>query len=157
MIGWLLALMPAVARRWVLRLPVTLLPFALAAGIYLVLRRADGRRRRPPRSPSCCCRPTSGRLHHHRHAAHFLCFASVFAFWLGIVRRSEAGRRSPAHFGLAFLSKYFAVLLGLAYVAYVAFSSPRAARWRALALVVCSLPFCFASTSGGTTNTAGRT
>src|SRR5437899_5636223 len=43
--------------------------------------------------------------------------------------------------GLAFLSKYFAVLLGLAYVAYVAFS-PRGQRdWRALALVVlCSLP-----------------
>src|SRR2546427_2124164 len=67
----------------------------------------------------------------------FFCFASAFAFWLGIVRRSAGWHTLAGVFlGLAFLSKYFAVLLGLAYVVHVALS-PRGQRdWRALALVV---------------------
>jgi 4-amino-4-deoxy-L-arabinose transferase-like glycosyltransferase len=73
----------------------------------------------------------------------FFCFASALAFWLGIARRSPGWQALAGVFlGLAFLSKYFAVLLGFAYVAYVVLS-PRGRRdWRALALVVlCSLPF----------------
>jgi len=145
MIGWLLALLLKLSRaEWVLRLPVTLLPFALAAGIYVVLRRADETKAAlaalafmllPANVWSVFITTDTPLI--------FFCFASAFAFWLGIVRRSAGWHALAGVFlGLAFLSKYFAVLLGLAYVVHVALS-PRGQRdWRALALVVlCSLPF----------------
>src|SRR5258708_11740380 len=48
MIGWLLALLLKLSRaEWVLRLPVTLLPFALAAGIHPVLRGAGAKKATP--------------------------------------------------------------------------------------------------------------
>src|SRR5207247_1081481 len=58
------------------------------------------------------------------------------------VARRMAAAPAGVFLGLAFLSKYFAVLLGFAYVVHVALS-PRGQRdWRALALVVLSsLPF----------------
>jgi len=145
MIGWLLALLLKLSRaEWVLRLPVTLLPFALAAGIYFVLRRLDEMKAAlaalafmllPANVWSVFITTDTPLI--------FFSFASAFAFWLGIVRRSPGLQALAGVFlGLAFLSKYFAVLLGLAYVAHVALS-PRGQRdWRALALVVlCSLPF----------------
>jgi hypothetical protein len=145
MIGWLLYVMLKLSRaEWVLRLPVTLLPFALAAGIYLVLRRAD-----PMKAALAALAfmllPANvwGVFITTDTPLIFFCFASAFAFWLGIVRRSAGWHALAGVFlGLAFLSKYFAVLLGLAYVAHLALS-PRGQRdWRALALVVlCSLPF----------------
>jgi len=145
MIGWLLALLLKLSRaEWVLRLPVTLLPFALAAGIYAVLRRADETKAAlaalafmllPANVWSVFITTDTPLI--------FFCFASAFALWLGIVRPSAGWHALAGVFlGLAFLSKYFAVLLGLAYVVHVALS-PRGQRdWRALALVVlCSLPF----------------
>ena len=145
MIGWLLYLMLKLSSaEWVLRLPVTLLPFALAAGIYLVLRRADETKAAlaalafmllPANVWSVFITTDTPLI--------FFCFASAFAFWLGVVKKAPRWQALAGVFlGLAFLSKYFAVLLGLAYVAYVALS-PRGQRdWRGLALVVlCSLPF----------------
>src|SRR5712664_351771 len=145
MIGWLLALLLKLSHaEWVLRLPVTLMPFALAAGIYVVLRRADETKAAlaglafmllPANVWSVFITTDTPLI--------IFCFASAFAFWLGIVRRSAGWHALAGVFlGLAFLSKYFAVLLGLAYVVHVALS-PRGQRdWRALALVVlCSLPF----------------
>ncbi|TMH48716.1 MAG: glycosyltransferase family 39 protein, partial [Betaproteobacteria bacterium] len=145
MIGWLLALLLKLSRaEWVLRLPVTLLPFALAAGIYVVLRRTDETKAAlaalafmllPANVLSVFITTDTPLI--------LFCFASAFAFWLGIVRRSAGWHALAGVFlGLTFLSKYFAVLLGLAYVVHVALS-PRGQRdWRALALVVlCSLPF----------------
>lgn len=146
MIGWLLYLMLKLSRaEWVLRLPVTLLPFALAAGIYLVLRRAD-ETKAALAALAFMLLPANvwGVFITTDTPLIFFCFASVFAFWRGIVRRSPGWQAlAGAFLGLAFLSKYFAVVLGLTYVAYVAFS-PRGQRdWRGLALVVlCSLPFC---------------
>jgi len=68
----------------------------------------------------------SERLYHTDTPLIFFSFASVFAFWLGIARRSPGWQALAGVFlGLAFLSKYFAVLLGLAYVAML--RSPRAA------------------------------
>ncbi len=145
MIGWLLALLLKLSRaEWLLRLPVTLLPFALAAGIYLVLRRAD-ETKAALAALAFMLLPANvwGAFITTDTPLIFFCFASAFAFRLGIVRRAPGWHALAGIFlGLAFLSKYFAVLLGLAYVAYLAFS-PRGQRdWRALALVVlCSLPF----------------
>jgi dolichyl-phosphate-mannose-protein mannosyltransferase len=145
MIGWLMYLLLKVSSaQWFLRLPVTLLPFALAAGVYFVLRRADETKALLaalafmllPVNVCAVFITTDTPLI-------FFSFASVFAFWLGVTRKAAAWQAlAGAFLGLAFLSKYFAVLLGLAYVAYV-LSSPRGQRdWRGLALVViCSLPF----------------
>jgi Dolichyl-phosphate-mannose-protein mannosyltransferase len=145
MIGWLLHVMLKVSSaQWVLRLPVTLLPFALAAGVYSVLRRADENKALLaalafvllPVNVCAVFITTDTPLI-------FFSFASAYAYWLGLVRKQPAWQAlAGAFLGLAFLSKYFAVLLGLAYVAYV-LASPRGQRdWRGLGLVVaCSLPF----------------
>jgi dolichyl-phosphate-mannose-protein mannosyltransferase len=145
MIGWLLYLLHRLSNSpWLLRLPVTLLPFAIAAGVYAVLRRSDESKAALaalafmllPANVWAVLITTDTPLV-------FLTFASVLAFWLGLVRKSPAWQAlAGAFLGLAFLSKYIAVLLGLAYVVYTVFS-PRGQRdWRALALVVlCSLPF----------------
>src|SRR5438445_12409632 len=145
MIGWLLALLLKLSRaEWVLRLPVTLLPFALAPGIYPVLRRADETKAELAALAFMLLPANVWSVFITTDTPLILfCFASAFTFWLGIVRRAPGWQALAGVFlGLAFLSKYFAVLLGLAYVAYVAFS-PRGQRdWRALALVVlCSIPF----------------
>src|SRR5438552_13636722 len=145
MIGWLLALLLKLSRaEWVLRLPVTLLPFALAAGIHRMLRGAD-ETKAALAALAFILLPANvwGVLITTDTPLIFFCFASAFAFWLGIVRRSARWQALAGIFlGLAFLSKYFAVLLGLSSGAHVALS-PRGQRdWRALALVVlCSLPF----------------
>ena len=145
MIGWLLYLLHRLSNSpWLLRLPVTLLPFAIAAGVYAVLRRSDESKAALaalafmllPANVWAVLITTDTPLV-------FLIFASVLAFWLGLVRKSPAWQAlAGAFLGLAFLSKYIAVLLGLAYLVYTVFS-PRGQRdWRALALVVlCSLPF----------------
>jgi hypothetical protein len=145
MIGWLLYLMHGISNAaWVLRLPVTLLPFALAAGVYFVVRRADETKAAlaalafmllPPNVWAVLITTDTPLI--------FFSFASALAFWLGLVRKAPAWQAlAGAFLGLAFLSKYFAVLLGLAYVVYTV-CSPRGQRdWRGLALVViCALPF----------------
>ncbi|MGB5082969.1 MAG: glycosyltransferase family 39 protein [Burkholderiales bacterium] len=145
MIGWLLALLLRLSHAvWLLRLPVTLLSFALAAGIYLALRRSD-ETRAALAAFAFLLLPANvwGVFITTDTPLILFSFASAFAFWRGLERRSAGWQALAGVFlGLAFLSKYFAVLLGLAYVAYVAFS-PRGERdWRGLALVVlCSLPF----------------
>ena len=145
MIGWLLYLLLKLSQaEWLLRLPVTLLPFALAAGIYLVLRRAD-ETKAALAALAFMLLPANvwGVFITTDTPLIFFCFASVFAFWLGIVRRSPGWYAlAGAFLGLAFLSKYFAVLLGLAYVGYLVLSPSGQRDWRAPALVVlCSLPF----------------
>src|SRR5437773_12580754 len=119
MIGWLMYLLLKVSSaQWVLRLPVTLLPFALAAGVYFVLRRADENKALLaalafmllPVNVCAVFITTDTPLI-------FFSFASVLAFWLGVTRKAPAWQALAGVFlGLAFLSKYFAVLLGLAYV-----------------------------------------
>jgi len=145
MIGWLLYLLHRFSdAAWLLRLPVTLLPFALAAGVYFVLRGADEIKAALaalafmllPANVWAVLITTDTPLI-------FFSFASVLAFWLGISRKAPAWQAlAGAFLGLAFLSKYFAVLLGLAYVVYTVFSPREQRDWRGLALVVlCSLPF----------------
>src|SRR5258706_5900012 len=97
MIGWLLALLLQLSRaEWVLRLPVTLLPFALAAGIFFVLRRLDEMKAAlaalafmllPANVWSVFITTDTPLI--------FFSFASAFAFWLGIVRRSPGWQGPP--------------------------------------------------------------
>jgi len=70
-------------------------------------------------------------------------FASMAAYALAVRRRSFAlCAVAGIALGLAFLSKYFAVLVGLAYVVYVAAIRREARAWRELAVVVaCAVPF----------------
>ena len=145
MIGWLLYLVHRVSSAtWFLRLPVTLLPFALAAGVYFALRRADETKARLaalafmllPANVWPVLITTDTPLI-------FFTFASVLAYWRGLAGRAPGWQAiAGAFLGLAFLSKYFAVLLGLAYLVFTA-CSPRGQRdWRGLVLVVVgSLPF----------------
>ena len=145
MVGWLLYLLHRVSgATWFLRLPVTLLPFALAAGVYLALRREDETKALIaalafmllPANVWPVLITTDTPLI-------FFTFASVLAYWRGLGGKAPGWQAlAGAFLGLAFLSKYFAVLLGLAYVVHTA-CSPRGQRdWRGLAIVVvCSLPF----------------
>jgi len=145
MIGWLFWLMLKVSSAvWWLRLPVTLLPFALAAGVYCVLRRIDeGKAALAALAFLLLPANVWAVLITTDTPLILLSFASVLAFWLGLEKKSMPWQALAGVFlGLAFLSKYFAVLLGLAYIVYT-ISAPRGQRdWRALALVViCALPF----------------
>src|SRR5207247_1576374 len=127
---------------------------AAAAGDPAALRARGGN---PPHAARCgrneggprrarlhsAARQRLGRSHHDRHAAHFLLLRLGVRLLAGDrPALSRLVRACGVFLGLAFLSKYFAVLLGFAYVVHVALS-PRGQRdWRALALVVLSsLPF----------------
>src|SRR5207237_289700 len=68
-------------------------------------------------------------------------FASVaFAFRASKTERARDFALAGAMLGLAFLSKYFAVVLGMAEAAFFLVHRPR--RWRGLVLLVlCALPF----------------
>jgi dolichyl-phosphate-mannose-protein mannosyltransferase len=151
MVGWLLYLLLKLSSaEWVLRLPATLLPLVLASGIYFVLRRADELKARLA-ALAFLLLPVNvvNVLIATDTPLALFSFASALAYWLGITRRSLAWHAAAGAFlGLAFLSKYFAVLLGLAYVVHVALS-PRGQRdWRSLAVVVlCALPFAAVNTA----------
>jgi dolichyl-phosphate-mannose-protein mannosyltransferase len=145
MVGWLLALLlRASAEPWVLRLASTLLPTALAAGIFLALRRRD-EERAAWAAFAFLLLPVSvwNVLITTDIPLVFFSFASALCFRAALERRSLAWYAAAgALLGAAFLSKYFAVLLGLAYVVHV-LATPRAERdWRGLAVTVaCALPF----------------
>src|SRR5262247_1314220 len=72
----------------------------------------------------------------------FFSFLSLAAFALGVQRRSRAlVFAAGVALGLAFLSKYFAVLLGFAYLVFT-LAVRREGRWRDLAIVAAAaLPF----------------
>ncbi len=66
----------------------------------------------------------------------FFSFLSLAAFALGVQRGSSAlFVAAGAALGLAFLSKYFAVMLGLGYLVFTVLV-PRPGRWRDLAIVL---------------------
>lgn len=145
MVGWLLyGLLKLSSAEWVLRLPATVLPFAIAAGIYFILRRADEIKAALAALAFVLLPVNVMNVFITTDTPLVLfSFASALAYWLGTTRRALLWHAAAGIFlGLAFLSKYFAVLLGLAYVAHVALS-PRGERdWRSLVVVLlCSLPF----------------
>jgi len=145
MIGWLLALLLRLSwSEWVLRLPVVLLPLAVAAGIYAALVRRDPERALLAVAAYLLVPINVWNVFITTDTPLILfSFFSALAFWQAVLRRSLAlYALAGALLGLAFLSKYFAVLLAVVYLAYVA-CSPRAQRnWAGLALTAaCALPF----------------
>src|SRR5258705_584771 len=91
MIGWLLALLLKLSRaEWVLRLPVTLLPFALAAGIYFVLRRVD-EMKAALAALAFMLLPANvwGVFVTTDMPLIFFCFASAFSYWRRILPGSD--------------------------------------------------------------------
>ena len=148
MVGWWLAPLLAVSdAESVVRLPALLLPPALA----LLARQA--------------LRAWFGALPAQADLAGVLLLLAPLSVWnvlittdtplslfalaslLLFARAAQTGRAAAylgagACLGLAFLSKYFAVLLGMAYFAWAVFSPDVRTRWRGLGLVVlAALPF----------------
>jgi hypothetical protein len=145
MVGWLLALLLRFSdAEWVLRLPAVLEPALAALAVWFALKRVD-RDRALLAALALLLVPV--------HVWNVfittdtpLALASVLsglAFWRAIESRSRCWYAAAGVLlGLAFLSKYFAALLGLAYFAYVLLS-PRGERdWRGLVITfACAAPF----------------
>lgn len=145
MIGWLLAVLLHLSwSEWVLRLPVVLLPFAVAAGIYAALVRRDADKALLAAAGYLLVPINVWNVFITTDTPLILfSFFSALAFWQAGLRRSLLlYALAGALLGLAFLSKYFAVLLAVVFLAYV-LGSPRSQRhWAGLALTaVCALPF----------------
>ncbi len=158
MVGWLLAALLQLSHaKLVLRLPAVVLPALIAIGMAGLVR---GLARRGPGAGS---EADAERLGYAAALAWllvpaqvlnvavttdtplaFFSFLSLAAFALGVQRESRAlFVAAGAALGLAFLSKYFAVMLGLGVLAFTVFV-PRPGRWRDLAIVVAAAaPFAF--------------
>ena len=145
MIGWLLALLLKFSwSEWVLRIPVALLPLAVAAGIYAALGRFDAEKALLaavaylllPLNVWNVFITTDTPLI-------FFSFFSALAFWQAGLRRAwYLYALSGALLGLALLSKYFAVLLALVFLACVLVSPRERRNWNGLAVTAaCALPF----------------
>jgi hypothetical protein len=144
MIGWLLApLLRLSWSEWVLRLPVVLMPYLIAAGVYAALQGRDAEKAALAAAAYLLVPINVWNVFITTDTPLILLsFFSALAFWQATLRRSlSLHALAGALLGLAFLSKYFAVLLGLVYLVYVA-SSPRTERnWRGLAITLgCALP-----------------
>ena len=163
MVGWLLALLLRISDApWLLRLPITLLPAAMALVLHAVLRqRADAGADADADGGDRAALAAIGLLLMPVHVWDvfittdtplvFWSFLSGLAFWRAHVGPGDArgdnrksGGRDSAWFiaagvflGLAFLSKYFAVLLGVAFLGVVLASPRGQRRWRGL-LITCA-------------------
>ena len=145
MVGWLLALLLQLSRaEWVLRLPVIVLPALVAYAMLCYLRRTDEARAYaaalaflllPANVWNVLITTDTPLILFSFLSA--LCFAAA-------LQRASLWRYAAAgvFLGLAFLSKYFAVLLGLAYFAFVLMQPAGRRDWRGLAiLIAAALPF----------------
>jgi hypothetical protein len=145
MVGWLLALLAPVSRSaWFLRLPAVFLPLAIALGMYLALRSHDPRRALYAALAFLLLPLNVWNVFITTDTPLVLfCFFAGLAWWKARERRS-AGWHVVAGvlLGLAFLSKYFAVLLAVAFIADAA-AAPREERaWRGLGVtLLAALPF----------------
>lgn len=147
MIGWWLAVLTRISEApWVLRLPATLLPAVMALVLYRVLRRID------QVGEDKAALAAIGLLLVPIHVWNIFVttdaplvlfsFLSGLAFWRATLE--ERGLRWHAwagvFLGLACLSKYFAALLGLAFLVHVLLSGRR--NWTGLAvLYAAAAPF----------------
>ena len=156
MVGWLLAALVQLAHaKLVLRLPAVVLPALIAIGMAWLVRALA------PAGPGPASEADAERLGFAAALAWllvpaqvlnvaittdtplaFFSFLSLAAFALGVHRGSRALlAASGAALGLAFLSKYFAVMLGLGFLVFTILV-PRQRRWRDLAIViVAAAPF----------------
>ena len=145
MIGWLLAPLLKISwAEWLLRLPVVVLPVLVAAGVYAALAARDREKALLAASAYLLLPINVWNVFITTDTPLIaLSFYSALAYWQAGLRRSAPLYAcAGALLGLAFLSKYFAVLLGLVYLA-CEIASPRGQRsWRGFALAcACALPF----------------
>ena len=144
MVGWLLALLaPLSTAEWVLRLPALLLPVALAFGTRFTLSRWFGR------GPAEADLAAVLVLLVPMNVWNVLITTDtpliLFSFGAIVLFARAADRDSTAVYllaglclGFAFLSKYFAVLLGLGMIACAA--TGKRGGWRGVGLVVAAAP-----------------
>lgn len=145
MVGWLLYAMRFIGDgELIMRLPAVLVSTAVGIGIHRLLKPLDADRAAlvamifliSPVNIMDVLITTDTPLI-------LFAFVSVYA----LVRALQHNRPSwyllsGIALGLAFLSKYFAVLLGLAYLAFFVFTAQRKARWSGfLILVLAAMPF----------------
>lgn len=149
MVGWWLSALLTFSRaEWFLRLPAVVLPLILAWGAWWQVR-AYGAERARLAALLVLLQPANvlNVLITTDTPVILFSFLSIIAYVAAL--RSEQHSR-PALFwhalagallGLAFLGKYFAALLGMAYLAHVLFIRRDAARWPGFALLlVAALP-----------------
>lgn len=145
MVGWWLALLTQFSGMpWVLRLPSTLLPACVALGIFLALRKTDREKAMLAALAFLLVPVNVWNVFITTDTPLVLfCFLSGLAWWLAKSGRDARWQVLAGVFlGLAFLSKYFSVLLALVLLADVLLS-PRGERdWRGLCIALaCALPF----------------
>jgi hypothetical protein len=150
LVGWLLAALLQLSHaKLVLRLPAVVLPGLIAIGMAWLVRRLA------PGGPGPASGVDAERLGYAAALAWllvpvqvlnvaittdtplaFFSFLSLAAFALGVQRASPAlFVAAGMALGLAFLSKYFAVMLGFGYLVFTLLV-PRPTRWRDLAIVL---------------------
>lgn len=145
MIGWILAVLLQFSNaEWVLRLPVILLPALVALGMLQYLQRV---------APEKAYVAALAFLLLPVNVWNVLITTDtplvLFSFLSALSFAAALRRASPlfyaasgAFLGLAFLSKYFAVMLGLAYLVFVLAQPSGKRNWRGLAIAfACVLPF----------------
>lgn len=145
MIGWIHAVLLQLSKaEWVLRLPVIVLPALVALAMLQYLRPTDEDRAYAA-ALAFLLLPVNvwNVLITTDTPLVLFSFLSALCFAAALRRDSQPLYAAAGAFlGLAFLSKYFAVLLGLAYLAFVLTQPAGRRNWRGLATVVASLlPF----------------
>jgi len=145
MIGWIHAMLLQLSRaEWMLRLPVVVLPALVALAMLQYLRPADESKAYLA-ALAFLLLPVNVWNALITTDTPLVLFSFVSALCFVSALRHESPllyAASGALLGLAFLSKYFAVLLGFVYLAYVLIQPVGRRSWRGLATVVaCALPF----------------
>ena len=149
MVGWWLSALLTLSRaEWVLRLPSILLPLILAWGAWWLVR-PHGAERARLAALLILLQPANvlNVLITTDTPVILFSFLSILAY-VAALRSKQQPRLAllwhalvGALLGLAFLGKYFAALLGMAYLVHVLFIRRDAARWPGFALLlVAALP-----------------
>ena len=145
MIGWTLALLLQISEtQWVLRLPAIFLPALVAVAMLQYLRRADEEKAYIAALAFLLVPANVWNVLITTDTPLVLfSFLSVLCFAAALQSGSQkAFAASGAFLGLAFLSKYLAVLLGLGYLVFVLTQSSGRRSWRGLMIVAFALlPF----------------
>jgi hypothetical protein len=141
MVGWLLALLaPLSTAEWVLRLPALLLPVGLAFGMRWCLTRWFDRPQGVADLAGALVMLVPMNVWNVLITTDtpliFFSFCAILVFARAADRDWRAGYfLAGLCLGLAFLSKYFAVLLGLGMIVWALGQREKGAAWRALGLV----------------------
>ncbi len=145
MIGWTLALLLRLSEaQWVLRLPAIFLPALVAFAMLQYLRRVDEDKAYLAALAFLLVPANVWNVLITTDTPLVLfSFLSALCFAAALQRESQSLYAACGAFlGLAFLSKYLTVLLGLGYLAFVLSQAPGRRSWRGLATVgVALLPF----------------